>query len=470
MHNVKATNAPDLASFVNDMEFNITTISSMTCSNLRGLGTLVTGNPGFLDHRVLPLSTIVSYFCQNTSRGPTVILRCSKCQIIQDNLYISWHFVDLPNSSAAAVGFQFSLLAKSHASKKHVSSVRGLLKNGSSLDDTPVTFRGVDANVLKFNLFPRIYRNFHNLRLIQPLFREFLPGPSFHEINKLRASLESPNDGLLNMTVYVNLLSSYIVEIDNQNIMGPVSFLADLGGIYCISIGIFFYFLVQCEYRIKKLRNEDSIMRKIRNRRKAQEHWDKLRKYVMYTWGCKTLDDNYNNNKKEATCTDIFRPFHGNGSSRKQRQRSRMDSISFNQKASLPSQKNAIQESRDTQEIKSFLAGASSSAERSLAHPKNEAVLKKEVLGATKEGKQHVGSHEEDASQCKAFDPAAADVLPPPPMLDFKPGTDIDMSDIQKNLQNLYEYNVMLREKLLAIYASSSGNECVVSDKGSSQG
>ncbi|RVX07387.1 hypothetical protein CK203_022539 [Vitis vinifera] len=52
----------------------------------------------------------------------------------------------------------------------------------------------------------------------------------------------------------------------------------------------------------------------------------------------------------------------------------------------------------------------------------------------------------------------------------FKPGTEIDMSDIQKNLQNLYEYNVMLREKLLAIYASSSGNECVVSDKGSSQG
>lgn len=190
----------------------------------------------------------------------------------------------------------------------------------------------------------------------------------------------------------------------------------------------------------------------------------------MYTWGCKTLDDNYNNNKKEATCTDIFRSFHGNGSSRKQRQRSRMDSISFNQKASLPGQKNAIQESRDTQEIKSFLAGASSSAERSLSHPKDEAVLKKEVLGATKEGKQHVGSHEEDASQCKAFDPAAADVLPPPPMLDFKPGTDIDMSDIQKNLQNLYEYNVMLREKLLAIYASCSGNECVVSDKGSSQG
>ena len=221
MHNVKATNAPDLASFINDMEFNITTISSMSCSNLRGLGTLVTGNPSFIDHRILPLSAFVNYFCQNTSRGPTITLKCSKCQLIQDNLYISWHFVDLPNSPAAAIGFQFSLLAKSHASKKHVSTITGLLKNRSSLDNTPVTFRGVDTNVLKFNLFPRIYRSFHDLRLIQPLFREFLPGPSFHEINKLQASLENPNDGLLNMTLYVNLLSSFIVEIGDQNIMGP---------------------------------------------------------------------------------------------------------------------------------------------------------------------------------------------------------------------------------------------------------
>lgn len=221
MHNIKATNAPDLASFINDMEFNITTISSMTCSNLRGLGNLVAGDPSFLDNRILPLSTFVNYFCHNTSRGPTITLKCSKCQLIQDNLYISWHFVDLPNSPAAAVGFQFSLLAKSHASKKHVSTVSGLLKNGSSLDGTPVTFRGVVTNVLKFNLFPQLYRNFHDLRLIRPLFREFLPGPSFHEMNNLRDSLENPNDGILNMTLYVNLLSSYIVEIDNQNIMGP---------------------------------------------------------------------------------------------------------------------------------------------------------------------------------------------------------------------------------------------------------
>ncbi|KAK9292790.1 hypothetical protein L1049_020770 [Liquidambar formosana] len=252
VHNVRATNAPDLASFVNDMDFNITTVSSMSCSNLRGLSTLVTGNPGFTDQRVAPISIFANYSCQNTSKGPTISLRCNKCRLIQDSLYISWWFVDLPDNPATAVGFQFNLTAKNHAHKKHVSFVSGTVKNGSNLDDRPVTFRGLDANILKFNLFPQIYRNFHDLRLIQPLFHEFIPGSSFRETIQLQDSLERSNDGLINTTLYVNFLSAYIVEIDNQNIMGPVSFLADLGGLYCISIGIFYYFLVQCEYRIKR--------------------------------------------------------------------------------------------------------------------------------------------------------------------------------------------------------------------------
>lgn len=275
VHSIRATNAPDLASFVNDMEFNITTISSMSCSNLRGLDTLVTGNPGFIDERFSPLSGFANYSCHNTSQGPTITLRCNPCKLIQDNLYISWQYVDLSNNPATAVGFQFNLTARNQANKKHVSFVCGTLKNGSRFDDKPVTFRGRDANILKFNLFPRIYRNLHDLKLIQPLFHEFLPGSSLYESSQLHASLENSNDGLINTTLYVNLLSAYIVEINNQNIMGPVSFLADLGGLYCISIGIFFYLLVQFEYRIKKLRNEDSVLRKIRNRRKAQDHWDK---------------------------------------------------------------------------------------------------------------------------------------------------------------------------------------------------
>ena len=51
---------------------------------------------------------------------------------------------------------------------------------------------------------------------------------------------------------------------------------------------------------------------------------------------------------------------------------------------------------------------------------------------------------------------------------EFKAGSEISMSDIKKNFQSLYEYNVMLREKLvstesmlqsLTTKASSSGAE-----------
>ncbi|KAK4403778.1 hypothetical protein Sango_0746400, partial [Sesamum angolense] len=239
VHNVRATNAPDLASFLNDFEFNITTISR-----------------------------------------PTVTLQCNNCQLIRDFAYVSWQFVDIPNNPAIAAGFQFNLTAKNHGKRKHLSFVSGTLKNASDVDDKPITFRGVVPNILKFNLFPRLYRNLHDLKLIQPLFHEFLPGSYFGEVSQLRASLENSQDGMINTTLCVNFLSSYIVEIDNQNILGPVvmfflaleapfitlhsfvlyplfiatsivfstvlvSFLADLGGLYCISIGIFFYFLVQ---------------------------------------------------------------------------------------------------------------------------------------------------------------------------------------------------------------------------------
>lgn len=216
-----ATNASDLLSFINDMEFNITTISSMSCSHLRGLGTLVSGTPGFVDYRVSPLPNFSNYSCHNTSKGPTITLKCNNCHIVQDNLYISWQFVDLLNDPATAVGFQFNLTAKNHGSNKHVSFVSGTLKNGSNMDDRPVTFRGANVNLLTFHLFPRLYRNKHGLRLLQPLFHEFIPGSSFHDTSQLQASLQSSEDGLINATLYVKFLSAYIIEIDNQNIIGP---------------------------------------------------------------------------------------------------------------------------------------------------------------------------------------------------------------------------------------------------------
>ncbi|KAM7497655.1 hypothetical protein LguiA_022069 [Lonicera macranthoides] len=455
VHNVRATSAPDLTNFVNDMEFNITTISTMSCSHLRGPSTLVTGSPGFIDHRTAPLSTFANYSCLNTTNGPTISLKCNNCQLLRDNAYISWQFVDLPNNPATAVGFQFKFSANNHGNKKHLSFVSGTLKNGSNLDDKPMTYRGRDPNILKFNIFPRIYHNLHDLKLIQPLFHEFLPGSSFSDVSQLRASLQRPTDGLINTTLYINFLTYYIVEIDNQNILGPVSFLADLGGLYCISIGIFFYFLVQCEYRIKKFRNEDSIMRNIRNRRKAKDRWNKLRKYVTYTWGCSSLQDEYKNVGREACCTGIMiDPYHKkDSSSRRGRRKNPNSAISFNQKVNLQSEKEAITGGINTQEVEPCFRNSASITEGRSSCSRSEKVLECVVLGDLKDGKQeHTNndSHVGDASQPEeAFRTPNDLTLPPPPLLEGRSGSEMSVKDMEKNLEKLFEYNVMLREKLV---------------------
>ncbi|XP_031249820.1 uncharacterized protein LOC116107666 isoform X3 [Pistacia vera] len=469
VHNVRATNAPDLASFMNDMEFNITTVSSMTCSNLRGLGTLFTGNPGFIDFRVAPLSNFVNYSCHNTSTGPTLSFKCSSCRPFHDQMYISWQFVDLPNNPATAVGFHFNLTAKAHGNKKYVSFVSGILKNGSDFDDRPVTFRGTNSNVLKFNLFPQLYHNLNDLRLLQPLFHEFLPGSFFRETAALQASLERSSDGLINTTMYINFLSAYIVEIENRSIIGPVSFVADLGGLYCFSIGIFFYLLVQCEFRIKKLRNEDSILRRIRNRRKAQEHWDKLRKYVMYTWDCKTLQNDYEDTENGSTCCNPRVPsLHSNGtfnksrSSRKRSQKKGMDTMSFNKKSNLPSEKyfhqvaeyltlqNTIPECTKTEEVESCVTGTAAYPEGTLSLPKGEPPLNSEVRSSKNGEKKHYCSSDKgNVSQPQAVALGDDNIIPPPPPL-VKAGSEVEMSEIQKNFQQLYDFNVMLRDKLVA--------------------
>lgn len=227
VHNVRATNGLELASFINDMEFNITTVSSMSCANLRDLGNLVVGNPGFIDERVVSLSTFGNYSCHNSSKGPTIALKCQNCKAIHDHMYISWKFVDLPNSPATAVGFEFNLTSMDNA-KKHMSFVNGTLKNGSAFDDGLVTFRGRETNIMKFNLFPRIYRNLHDLKLIQPLFHEFLPGSVSRDTKQLQASLENSVDGLVNTTLYINFLSDYVVEVEKENILGPGMYLRHL--------------------------------------------------------------------------------------------------------------------------------------------------------------------------------------------------------------------------------------------------
>jgi hypothetical protein len=69
--------------------------------------------------------------------------------------------------------------------------------------------------------------------------------------------------------------------------------------------------------------------------------FNQLRKYVKYTYGFPTMDDeNYNKYKTEACCNGfMLHSIHGSGSSRKQRQKSKPSSINLYKKTSLPANK-----------------------------------------------------------------------------------------------------------------------------------
>lgn len=57
----------------------------------------------------------------------------------------------------------------------------------------------------------------------------------------------------------------------------------------------------------------------------------------MYTWGCKTLDDEQDSSKKGSSCSGgVLESFSRKGSV-KNRQQRRMDSINFNKKVTSPS-------------------------------------------------------------------------------------------------------------------------------------
>ncbi|RAL40324.1 hypothetical protein DM860_006394 [Cuscuta australis] len=434
VHNVRATNAPELEAFRNDLEFNVTTISSMTCAHLRGLKTVASGNPGFLDYRVAPLSTFASYSCINTTRGPTIVLKCTNCPLTRDNAFISWQFIDLPNDPATAVGFQFNLTARNPENKKHMSFVSGTLRNGSNVGNKRVTYRGPVSNMLQFNIVPRIYRNMDGLSLVQPLFHGFLPGSFFSEVNQLKSSLQNSNDGLINTTLYINFLSSYIVQVENENIMGPVSFLADLGGLFCISIVVFFYMLVQCESRIKRLRNEDSVMQRIRSRRRAQDRWDKLRKYVMFKWDPSVMRDKGNNVRYDGCCLGVsLGTLHKEGPLPTQREKMGQDTVSFSKKGSLPENKTTIMEPTGFQmarltPIPEKVSSFDTELKNTAPHVKDGEVENNVTMHSTS------GDLE----------------LPPLPSLEFHASQEVSLSNLQKNIESLYEYNALLREKLIA--------------------
>lgn len=239
VHRVKPANTPDLLSFINDLEFNITTISSMSCANLVMPASLITGMPGFIDFRTVPLSTFIKYTCHNTSTGPTVSLRCNSCKIPRRNHFISWQFVDLPNQPATAVGFEFNLTSRDHYEKKHVTYVSGTVNSDGVMDTSTKgmkTFRGADTNVLKIQLFPEEYLNLKGLKLLQPLFNDFVPGSYFTDVGGLKASLQNSRDGLVNTTLFISYQSDYIVQINKESVLGPGKILIYLFYIHVLTV------------------------------------------------------------------------------------------------------------------------------------------------------------------------------------------------------------------------------------------
>lgn len=189
-------------------------------------------------------------------------------------------------------------------------------------------------------------------------------------------------------------------------------------------------------------------MRRIRSRRKAQERWDKLRKYVLYTWGCSSLADNEENIENEACCTSIStKSVRKNRSSVKQKGQTELTTINFNRRARLSSKQKTIPKSPHAElSMQSSFAPASNLEERSSSF-RNEPG---DVVDNVKHEDQKQPGELSAWSKTKAFTTDDNLTISPPPPLGSKAIDEMSLTDLQKGLQNLYDYNVRLSEKLVA--------------------
>lgn len=335
------------------------------------------------------------------------------------------------------------------------------MKTGQNDSDiTPLTLRGTAGNILKFRLVPRLFHNVHNLRIIQAFFHEFIPGSSYRTTNGLQASYQNPKDGLLNITFHLSFLSDYIVEVDTEDIMGPVTFLADLGGLYAISIALFYYLLAQFEYRVNMFRYEDNALSKLEARRRAQKHWDKLRKYVMYTWGRNISDTSPRGTNKsnyvERRTKDIHRPLEVGESSTSSDTRAQNHQIGDRES-------NGIEKHKMWQQLKNYLCGGSG-MELNKGNAQDIEGRLKGPLSIEPASEEECGSIELTGSRRRIETSATTRKSrslgrnPPwlsnnrflPTVPDIPADQQMDIASVQTYLRHLYEYNVRLREDFLA--------------------
>lgn len=138
-----------------------------------------------------------------------------------------------------------------------------------------------------------------------------------------------------------------------------------------------------------------------------------------------------------ACCSSIIIKSHRNeGSSRSKRKHHiRQDTIRLNTKLSRPNDKKFDLEQAQNQGEACCFGQLSSIPEERFSRQ----VPQKEELG-------DVNNRDAPRQQPLSFD---ANDIPMPPSSEIKPGSEISVSEIQKDLKDLYDYNLMLREELI---------------------
>eukprot|EP00850_Spirogloea_muscicola_P003592 SM000014S00380 [mRNA] locus=s14:1059224:1067046:+ [translate_table: standard] len=227
VQNLLPTNGNDIINIKNTLDYNLTTIGNLKCSQIQG-------------------------------------------------------FNSLTGLVATAVGFEFSLRISGNKKKKKRSSyATGQLQGGSNGTIAPnATLRGPQSNVIGLSLVPRKFKSDHDLMLMQVTFHEFTSGSYSTTTAELQAALANRTG--VSIAISTEVLSAYLVETDHQASFGILTLLSRIGGIYSLAMIIFYWFLSMSEIFIKYLRYDDKLLNRLEARRIARARWDKIRLYVRY--------------------------------------------------------------------------------------------------------------------------------------------------------------------------------------------
>eukprot|EP00897_Mesotaenium_endlicherianum_P002911 jgi/Mesen1/2648/ME000166S01770 len=286
VQNILPASGREVESYRNDLEYNVTIISSMKCIQLLPTYNMLTMGTGEVDKRVYNSSSTLDIRCYDTPQGPLMRTLCPACVVGSDNYISNFTFVDIPEQGlvASAVGYRFLVTAIGNTSKggQRRSIVSGELQAGSNgTFAPPSSIRGGSPSVLYFRFIPRLFKDKNDLRLMQITFHEFVTGTSFSDQTTLQAAVENAT-AAVTVLVQSEILSAFIVQTEVQASIGILSFLAKVGGIYQLGVLLFFTTLNMSERYVKFLRYDDKLLNRLEKQRVARYYWRKLRIAVKF--------------------------------------------------------------------------------------------------------------------------------------------------------------------------------------------